>query len=706
MTLLLKDGPVALNFSHHEILESLRDRKRLIAACIAPGDNEDTSEINVNEFIAYFDRILRKHSKESCIIRARDAVSDLVLPDNLDDSPLLQNSSFEDIVRLRQALNNKDMYNADRCHKMFDVIDDTRLPEAKKKILREIAHPGSRYMISPSFVVDSTVKDTSNLLKELGNTGLFHAIKLWKQNKCVMFNLNNLPSGFLSVHGFDLKVMAHWTVKDNCDEGRFLLNFGKSVGCLNDDESKLLSNDRYGDLSCPSIKDFVTDLYHYCRVNNFVLNDIRFYVLDNKGAYNCHQKDAAFCKYCAVRVSRDFLMIPIYGSFGSHDEPDIYDAPATATDIRIRERIHGVLMRYVDDRTGGAHFSYAEADKDVVKETNYAVYGPQAFDDKKEQAVGVQAITIGYVINSETDVLRVNDKGIEKQIILFNSISTSHKVKWTIPQVQAMASVAERCSIVTRGSRPFVTAFNALLRGLPQSEDQRRFYLISHSAEARFAVQFWRAVGLTNYANPNSLAVPVFSIVDKHFLDVDYRPITDAFSHIGMLLRDADYNIISWSSFELPFVDTDNRQNAKEFLGIIVTILTLYLDVGALSGTVISMTMDSTTALSYIRKNKSSSKYCQYSFTIYTWLIVKTGYIINEYVHTAGAGPEMSVCDNLSRDIIPESILGFKQVDLSSFPGVTDLLRLCSPSLLKEQTKPILEVFEEITVLLNQILLR
>ena len=650
-------------------------------------------------------------SRDVAIAHARDFSKDTVVPLEFNDSSKLRNGvSLVDLVRQQHAINDSDEFNLQRYDANFASLPSDLLSAEAKEILREIADVGSRYCVPPDFEPDPTLQELRRLTRDLGNTQLFHALKLRKKNKCILLRIDELPDGFLKDNNVDCKGMAHWTTKFDAaggllPEGRFLIDLNmdpfSSGHFLNSDACKLSSRLFYGPCHYNAMPNFIQRLYNYCEDWSYQLTDIRFFVEDNKGAFNSHKKNPSSCPLVCIRVSEDYIMIPTYGSFGHHAEPFVWEASASATDVVINQTLRGVMGRYVDDRFIGSHYSHASADRLIVIETNRKVYGPFALDDEKSQDVNTFMTAIGWTVCSATGTIRPNTKGVMKMTLAFFSISTSPKATWSLQQVQSLASLAERYSWGVIGMRPFVQCFNAMCSGNwgPHSSNTRR-----PSADAKFAVMMWRAVCVSLFADPLSLAMPLFAHVQRDVALVDFRPLTDAANKVGMFLRDNDLKLLNWLSYRLPFdAPESDFQNTKEFIGMICAILAIRLSYQAPRGTCIEWTNDNMSALAWVVKHKAKSAHAQFAFAAYSWLLVATGYIIVNVEHIAGASETMEPVDGLSRDRGVADYDPLLEIDISKFPHVDNLLRLLDPTLHPGDCVSVLNVFESISSCIRDI---
>ena len=670
------------------------------------------------DFIKFYNESVKLFSTHEAIAAACEDAIGTEVPEEYDKDveSVLDAGSLEQFISMIHEANDAHSFNYARAFKLFGHLPEDVITARHKTLVLQIAEYGSPYCLPASFQPYSVIQDLRNKTLQLGLCQLKHAIKLRKKGKCLLLKISSLPPGFLELCGIDVRGMAHWTMKFAPDgsllpEGRFLLDLNCDPSgaeeSLNSDAAKEASASFYGPLHYPNIVDFIRDVYNYCKLHDYALSDIRFFVEDNKGAFTTHKKDPQSCRFVCIRVSLDYLMLPIYGMFGHHAEPAVWEQPASALDAVIRQHIHGVFRRYVDDRFNAAHFSMVASDHDVVRSLNDECYAPNSLDAEKSQADNFEITAIGWILNSLLGTIRPSEKAVRKIAVAFFSIPTHAKASWSLKQVQMLASLAERYSLCIVGMRPFVAPFNRLLRTAHAVHGGRRNHASRRpDSAARFAVMMWRSVAVTLFADPHLLSIPMFSLLREVHDSPSFFPVTDAANKIGMIIYDKSHSVVSWVSFRFPFSAPDaDYQNAKEFLGIISVFVSLKLCHNAPRGTCVSWTTDSMTALSWLHKNKQSSAYGQFAFAAFSWIVVRSGYMVPEYQHAAGISDTIQPVDDLSRDANIGAQDPRLQFAFDIYPDVVELFRLLDPTQVHTLLDPesILAVFTRVSHLISRI---
>lgn len=728
LQLALEDLHVDFRRSLDDVLSELRvsfDTHSAVIASFLPGVSASSPAtgsrpVSFDDFRAFYLDAAKSFSVTDAIAEANRAAVGTTVPDEFahDTEALLALGSLVEFIKKMHAVNDPGEFNDERARRLLGLLSDNDISARLRAVVTQIAQFGSPYCVPPEFQVFSSLQELRAKTLQLGLCHLKHAIKLRGKGKCILLRISELPEGFFETFGIDLRCMAHWTLKWRADgslqpDGRFLLDMNEDplgLGMsLNSPACKAESHKFYGDLSYPSIVDFIRDIYVYCQEHNHDLADIRMFVEDNKGAFNCLKKAPEDCRLICVRVSVDWLMLPIYGCFGHHAEPFAWDQPATALDALLHKRLHGVFRRYVDDRFHAAHKDVVAFDHELVVALNELVYGPDPLDPEKSQPDSSVISAIGWTLDTFRGTLRPNDKATKKLVLAFFSVSIRPHARWPLKVIQALASLASRYSLALVGMRPFVQPFNQMLSSASTVDAAKRPYTQRcPSSEARFAVMLWRAVAITLWIAPDALAVPMFSVLPEVHAAVGFRPFTDAADRLGIRLYDAHGTLLHWVSYKFPFITADDRlaldpsyQNSREFMGVIGVLLVLRLRLAAPPGTVVIWTNDNRSALSWVRDNVARSRFAQLAFTAYSWICTIAGYIVPDAIHSPATTEEMLLVDGLSRNYNLDEHDPLLGVALGAYPHVDRLFLLLDPARAHENPESLAAVFQQISSIVH-----
>ena len=114
--------------------------------------------------------------------------------------------------------------------------------------------------------------------------------------KALLFDANELPIDTYNSLNFGNN--AHWTSKPNCPEGRFLFdpnNPADGFTGLNTKEGLEIIRSIYGDMTFPTIQEFLLMIYEVSHRKKCKLIHLRIWKEDVKGAFaqsNIDPKDA------------------------------------------------------------------------------------------------------------------------------------------------------------------------------------------------------------------------------------------------------------------------------------------------------------------------------------------------------------------------------------------------------------------------------
>ena len=724
LVLALEDHHVAFGRSSDDVLVELRqafDSFQAVVDTFIPTATEanPVTPPTFEAFSAFFTEAARSFSVSEAIQIAHDAAIGTSVPDEFahDVESIAALGSLVDFIKVLHRQNDPHEFNEKRARELLGLLTEDDISERLRSIVLQLAEVGSPYCRPDDFQPSYTLQDLRKKTLLLGLCHLKHAIKLRKKGKCLLLRISDLPEGFFETFGIDLRCMAHWTLKWNPDgslqpDGRFLLDLKKdptgSGISLNSDACKAATSNYYGSLSYPSIVDFIRDIANYCATNGYALSDIRMFVEDNKGAFNCLKKAPDDCRLICVRVAVDWLMLPIYGCFGHHGEPFAWDQPAAALDALLHKSLHGVFRRYVDDRFHAAHRDFVAFDHDLVHLLNDLLYGPHALDPDKSQAPYHIIDAIGWTLDVFHGSIRPNSKATKKLVLAFFGVSLRPKAKWPLPAVQALASLASRYSLALVGMRPFVQPFNAMLAAEVSVPAHLSRISRAPSSAARFAVTLWRAVAIALWCDPLRLAVPMFSLLPERHDEVAFRPFTDAADRLGLRMFNSSGDLLTWCSYPFPFITPEARlafdpsyQNSREFMGVIGSLLVLRLHFRAPPGTVISWTNDNRSAISWVRDNVARSLFAQVAFTAYSWMCIVSGYIVAEQTHAPASTAEMVRVDELSRNRnmhLHDPALSF---NLAGNPLVDQLFLLLDPVRVHESPAALASTFAAVSSIIH-----
>jgi len=587
---------------------------------------------------------------------------------------LLEAGSLENLIRKRHESAFCDRLNIDRVNHSFGHLPGEDLERA-----RDIALHGSRLVLPEGFIRQDVPSPMRLMATRLGNTYVKHGFKLWEKGQALLFDVNELPIDTYNSLNFGNN--AHWTYKPNCPEGRFLFdpnNPADGFTGLNTKEGLEIIRSIYGDMTLPTIQEFLLMIYEVSHRKKCKLKHLRIWKEDVKGAFAQSNIDPKDAWLSAMMLSASIVIIFICGFFGYNGQPLVFNVFTRLINRALAEKINGGLFMYVDDLVGCAHMSEAGGDQLMAQDFLLNLFGPKALaSDNTTPTMAVDVI--GWRIDLNKETIRPNDKGIRKLFFVLFVLVDNEAKYWPLVHVQILSSLFERYSMGIIGMRAFITPINSLLSHNPNlhTDSPRKI-----SAKARFCVIMWRAVTQILLMNPDALSVPISSVVKSVGLTVDYRATTDAANSIGLVVYNDLGELVLVTSYKLPFSAVESKyQNDKEFMGLLLAVILIKIKLNPPKGTKVALIGDNTAALSWIERDKAYSPSAHMAFIAYSWVVITTGLQIESVTHIAGASEQMHVIDALSRDKANELEDSPKFVVTSNDAKLDNLFRRCDPTI-------------------------
>ena len=670
----INDYAVSNSKSLYESLEIAFRLTKVYSSALHHFGLSSTSPVNFEDLLDSCRLEFSKNEQE----RAAKADSEnfVLFPEilNNDLPALVKAGSLENLVRERQQKSFPVRLNIDRVNHSFGHLPGEDLERA-----RSIASHGSRLVLPEGFVRQDFPSPMRPMAARLGNTYLKHGYKLWEKGQALLFNVNELPADTYNSLNFGNN--AHWTGKPNCPEGRFLFDPNhpeEGFTGLNTEEGLERMRGIYGDMTLPTIQEFLMLIYKVCSQKGCHMSELSIWKEDVKGAFAQTNIDPMDAWLSAMMLSASIVIIFICGFFGYNGQPLVFNVFTRLINRALSDKLAGGLFMYVDDLVGVSYEAEADSDQLVAQEFLKGLFGQKALASDNTTPTKA-ADVIGWRVDLVKESIRPNDKGIRKLFLVLFVVIDNEAKSWPLVHVQVLSSLFERYSMAIMGMRAFITPINNLLSHNPNMHPNKPRKV---SATARFCVVMWRAVTLIMLINPDALSVPISSVTKSVSSTIDYRATTDAANSIGLAVYNSLDELVLVTSYELPFSARDSKfQNAKEFMGLLLAVILIKIKLNPPRGTKIALTGDNTASLSWIEKNKANSPSAQMAFIAYSWVVITTGMRVEFVNHIAGASVQMHDIDALSRNYAnglegsPKFMVTTRNVKLDN------LFKRCDPTL-------------------------
>ena len=313
----------------------------------------------------------------------------------------------------------------------------------------------------------------------------------------------------------------------------------------------------------------------------------------------------------------------------------------------------------------------------VVHRVIPSVLGRGAVSAKKSFPPAPVRTVLGWDCDFPRELMFPSAKLLRKARFSFWVVDP--KQKHPLSVIEVLAGLAEHLSQGVRGMRPFV----APLHHLKHKFNGVRSLAVRHAfdAPAKLALEMWRAVTITLFAQADGLAVP-FSAFTRHLADSatclgisDGSPVK-----VGAALFSRNCALLAWARVRILFADPKGIfQNVREYLGFISTLL-LALSCANTSlenPARVAYIGDNKAALSWADKEKTKSSVCQLANITSSWLGIHSAVEVAQVRHLSAS--RIGLVDSITRDLhhnFPPEL----EVDLSSNPHFMELFALLDPT--------------------------
>jgi hypothetical protein len=192
-----------------------------------------------------------------------------------------------------------------------------------------------------------------------------------------------------------------------------------------------MSDEMYGVVSSPTIRDIYTDIYAYCDTHNLSPRDCLLWKDDISGAFPQFHWTSSFALLMALMIDEEYVLISINGDFGYLSSPSIWEIIANAVlwmclvvALFIRR---GLLWKYVDDFMGFAPAAVAAQDQQRFRGIARGIVSPTAINESKCVAPSVSADLLGWDNRLDVEMSGPNQKGCDKLLHCFFRIDVQQK---------------------------------------------------------------------------------------------------------------------------------------------------------------------------------------------------------------------------------------------------------------------------------------
>jgi hypothetical protein len=493
-------------------------------------------------------------------------------------------------------------------------------------------------------------------------------------------------------------IPAHWTPNKDKVQGRALIDGSDDTvvdSTLNGPEVRDKANDLWGVIQHPTITDIVNMILEFwdevqTKYPEATWDDLVLWKMDLKGAYTLLSFRAERAKLFGIELVNDdgataaqFAIFLICGFFGWTATPAAFQVVTRALLFELRKTTRGRVTKYVDDTMGVCLRWHLEEEKANAKALFIGLLGPTAVADHKTLS-GRRLDNIGYTPDLDLQRLTISRKNFLNTLYGYFSVQVDDKIP--VATIERLASWGSRYSTICRHMTVFNRALYAVIYRRDPQHALNRNVCVHLTPAAKLAIRVWRATLCALHLDETRFARSFES-----FRACAVVPITGEFDSSLEGSGNIIYEVqadgqetkkggarVSLRSLE--FKDDSSHQNTAEFIGVILTIVTM-VRLG-IKVRYVKIRGDSVTALTWATEERFRSDLVTNAATVFVLLMVSLGVEIVSQTHISK--DDNVICDALSRPSLGKTLgeLGLKGIpilDLNDDPLVKEILQLCDP---------------------------
>jgi len=639
------------------------------------------------------------------------------------DRDLLHSLGSLDLVLEHHAARHRlSGMNSDRLLQW--VPSDPRLP-----LLLTMANTGGEVDTDPEFFPFRHAGPLRPLQQRLLPVYRFHAHKMWRAGKGLLFRLADIP--LLTLESMHTGNSCHLVPKPDTPEGRFIIdasNVSEGRVPLNGATAKEQAILRYGAVRLPNIRGVLTRWDGYRQKWGLQWSDLVIFKEDIKSCFNHLRWSTRSSKLLATMVDPEVVFVMLTGGFGHTSTPmqwdvvgqailrrvehgcaEVTDPPSPPSDIGPLE---SPIVMYVDDTFGAGRRDHAQRARDRVVRISEGVLAPGSAISVEKSVFASSAEILGYQVDCISATIRPKDRAIDKLFFVlfsFDGADPQPLALW-----QCLSSLVNMYSHVIRGMRPFVAAIIQMTCRAEKHHNRRE----RPSASAMFAIDMWRAAVVLLVTNRTCLSVSLdIFLVGSMLRSVQWKVISDASPwRLAAGLYDFESGrLICWTTLLLPYssMNAERYQTHREYLGHLLSLLLIVAHKSRipLSAETSSYQWvnDNTGAIAWANKHKCSSLASMFACMAVSHINLLTNVWAAEAVHIPGA--TMGEIDLMSRlEAQSDPLIAFPTLTPSTYlhlesPSIVALFGQCDPALSGQTSAEHHTAFSAVSVLIRDIIL-
>lgn len=472
----------------------------------------------------------------------------------------------------------------------------------------------------------------------------------------------------------------HWTLKKGKAQGRIICDVANADttdstplnGCLGPDRDELRCRIEatWGPINHPTLESLMRMIL--AAVARFGWDELILWKKDLQGAFNLLWYDPSDAQLLAFLLSDDVVVLHLAGMFGWAGMPFAFDIITRVLRAVVRAVIKGLSEMYVDDIQGVTSRALLTHDMDAADTAVRGLLGPHAISPTKNEQ-GRVLDWIGWEINLDTQRVTISESNLLRTVYAFFSFDLKSKV--SLQQVQRMASLASRCSMLARQMRPYTKNLYDCASRYSGSHAARFL-----SAPARIDVIAWRSFLVAAHFDKVRVARPIQSFAARTpSLAIAYDSSLTAFAVGVSTIESGQTTLCAFTALPAPFTTTSDSsfQNTYEFLAVVLgVLLARYCHHQHCAAVLYG---DNVSSLHWAASDRASSELAHRANIGFTLAACDIDCVVTETVHVPGV--DNVVYDGLSRgkSAVEVGLDPAKQVFFPPSHPIHQFISLCDP---------------------------
>lgn len=474
----------------------------------------------------------------------------------------------------------------------------------------------------------------------------------------------------------------HWTEKKGKAQGRIICDVANAdnptTSPLNGrpgperDELRANLEAQWGQIRHPTLPALMQMVLQAAERHGW--DDIVLWKKDLQGAFNLLWFCPSNAHLLAFLLTSQLVVFHLAGMFGWVGMPFVFDVVTRCLRAIVRSTIRGFADMYVDDLMAVSHRRDLTLDMSSADLSIRALLGPHAVAPSKDES-GRSLDWIGWSVNLDTRLVSLSHRNYLRTVYAFFFFDTTAPV--SLHHVQRMASLASRCSTLTRQMRPFTKALYDCAAMYSNNHQLRRL-----STLARTDVEMWRWYLLAAHLDPARISRPITSFAARSTdLLIQYDSSLSAFAVGISIVADGTPSLVAFAAVRSPFATTnDSRyQNTYEYLAVVLGLLLVHR--AGIRCCAYSLHGDSVSSLQWAAQDRAASTLARRANIAFTTVACEVDALVADIVHVPGV--QNTVYDGLSRGLSASDV-GLdptKEVHIHHDHVIHSYLSLCDPAL-------------------------